>query len=55
MKVFSGNNKYEIVDIDEDNKDCAKHILGKRRVVPLPIMKADPLLHPKAVHEKGYF
>ncbi|XP_075260838.1 uncharacterized protein LOC142352249 [Convolutriloba macropyga] len=48
-----GNYKYEVLDIDEDNKDCARHILGKRGVVSLPLMKADPLVHPKAVHQKG--
>ena len=44
-----------LAEIDEDNKECARHVLGKRRVVPLPIMKADPLVHPKAVHQKGNF
>lgn len=33
-------HKYEVDDIDEEQKD--KHILSKRRVVPLPLMRANP-------------
>ncbi len=57
-----GNNKYEVIDIDDENDwnddgpdetGKGRHCLGKRRVVPLPLMKADPLLYPKSVYQKG--
>lgn len=34
------SHKYEVDDIDEEQKD--KHVLSKRRVVPLPLMRANP-------------
>lgn len=33
-------NKYEVDDIDEEQKD--RHTLSRRRVVPLPLMRANP-------------
>lgn len=34
------SNKYEIDDIDEEQKE--RHVLSRRRVVPLPLMRANP-------------
>ncbi|CAB0032113.1 unnamed protein product [Trichogramma brassicae] len=44
-------NKYEVDDIDEEQKD--RHTLSKRRVVPLPLMRADPETDPHALFPKG--
>jgi SAGA-associated factor 29 len=33
-------NKYEVDDIDEEQKE--RHLLSRRRVVPLPLMRANP-------------
>jgi SAGA-associated factor 29 len=44
-------NKYEIDDIDEEQKE--KHLLSRRRVVPLPLMRANPETNPEAIFEKG--
>ena len=43
--------KYEVDDIDEEGKE--RHILSKRRVVPLPQWKANPETDPDALHCKG--
>lgn len=43
--------KYEIDDIDEEQKN--RHILSKRRVVPLPLMRADPRTDEQALFPKG--
>ena len=40
-------NKYEVDDIDEEQKD--RHILSRRRVVPLPLMRANPETDPHAL------
>jgi SAGA-associated factor 29 len=47
----STTNKYEVDDIDEEQKD--RHILSRRRVVPLPLMRADPETDPHALFSKG--
>lgn len=44
-------NKYEVDDIDEEQKD--RHTLSKRRVVPLPLMRANPETDPSALFPKG--
>ncbi|KAL6265514.1 hypothetical protein P5V15_002309 [Pogonomyrmex californicus] len=44
-------NKYEVDDIDEEQKD--RHILSRRRVVPLPLMRANPETDPQALFPKG--
>lgn len=44
-------NKYEIDDIDEEQKE--RHLLSRRRVVPLPLMRANPETNPEAIFEKG--
>ena len=47
----STTNKYEVDDIDEEQKD--RHVLSKRKVVPLPLMRADPETDPHAMFAKG--
>jgi len=45
-------NKYEVDDIDaEEGKE--RHVLSRRRVIPLPLMKANPETDPNALFEKG--
>lgn len=44
-------NKYEVDDIDEEQKD--RHSLSRRRVVPLPLMRANPETDPHALFPKG--
>ncbi|XP_015127064.1 SAGA-associated factor 29 [Diachasma alloeum] len=44
-------NKYEVDDIDEEQKD--RHTLSKRRVVPLPLMRANPETDAHALFPKG--
>lgn len=51
LSFHSGTNKYEIMDIDEEGKE--KHLLSKRKVVPLPLMRANPETNPDAVFTKN--
>jgi len=44
-------NKYEVDDIDEEQKD--RHTLSRRRVVPLPLMRANPETDPQGLFPKG--
>uniref|UniRef100_A0A1B6LX53 SGF29 C-terminal domain-containing protein n=1 Tax=Graphocephala atropunctata TaxID=36148 RepID=A0A1B6LX53_9HEMI len=44
-------NKYEVDDIDEEQKD--RHTLSRRSVVPLPLMRANPETDPNALFPKG--
>ncbi|XP_077292712.1 SAGA-associated factor 29 [Arctopsyche grandis] len=44
-------NKYEVDDIDEEQKN--RHVLSKRRVVPLPLMRANPETDESALFPKG--
>lgn len=44
-------NKYEVDDIDEEQKD--RHILSKCRVIPLPLMRANPETDASALFPKG--
>lgn len=46
----SSQNKYEVDDIDE-TKD--RHVLSKRRIVPLPLMRANPETDSHALFPKG--
>lgn len=46
----STTNKYEVDDIDE-TKD--RHVLSKRRIVPLPLMRSNPETDPQALFPKG--
>ncbi|XP_077487238.1 SAGA-associated factor 29 isoform X1 [Amblyomma americanum] len=43
--------KYEVDDIDEEQKE--RHTLSRRRVVPLPLLRANPLTDPSALFAKG--
>ncbi|KAK0174355.1 hypothetical protein PV327_010137 [Microctonus hyperodae] len=47
----STTNKYEVDDIDEEQKD--RHILSRRRVIPLPLMRANPETDSHALFPKG--
>ena len=40
VQYIPNQNKYEVDDIDEEQKD--RHVLSKRRIVPLPLMRANP-------------
>ncbi|RWS30469.1 SAGA-associated factor 29-like protein [Leptotrombidium deliense] len=44
-------NKYEIDDIDEEQKE--RHTLSRRRIVPLPLMRANPETNPEALFPKS--
>ncbi|CAH1800508.1 unnamed protein product [Owenia fusiformis] len=45
-------NKYDVDDIDaEEGKE--RHTLSKRRIVPLPVWKANPETDPDALFQKG--
>ncbi|XP_011867527.1 PREDICTED: SAGA-associated factor 29 homolog [Vollenhovia emeryi] len=44
-------NNYEVDDIDEEQKD--RHTLSRKRVVPLPLMRANPETDPYALFPKG--
>ncbi|XP_031623703.1 SAGA-associated factor 29 [Contarinia nasturtii] len=46
----ASQNKYEVDDIDE-TKD--RHVLSKRRIVPLPLMRANPETDSHALFAKG--
>ncbi|KAF4526134.1 hypothetical protein B566_EDAN012445 [Ephemera danica] len=49
--TFNSAGKYEVDDIDEEQKD--RHVLSKRRVTPLPLMRANPDTDPHCLHPKG--
>eukprot|EP00092_Neocalanus_flemingeri_P001443 GFUD01001541.1.p1 GENE.GFUD01001541.1~~GFUD01001541.1.p1 ORF type:complete len:290 (+),score=110.65 GFUD01001541.1:1752-2621(+) len=50
--TFSNSTgKYDVDDIDEEQKD--RHTLSKRKVIPLPTMRANPETSPMALYEKG--
>lgn len=40
VQFINGQNKYEVDDIDEEQKD--RHILSRRKVIPLPLLRANP-------------
>ncbi|KAI8124898.1 hypothetical protein FF38_06831 [Lucilia cuprina] len=40
VQFLNRQNKYDVVDIDEEQKD--RHVLSKRKVIPLPLMRANP-------------
>eukprot|EP00118_Oscarella_pearsei_P015936 m.148267 g.148267 ORF g.148267 m.148267 type:complete len:309 (+) comp38491_c0_seq2:14-940(+) len=47
-------SKYVVEDIDEEGRSNREsHVLTRRKVIPLPVMKADPTLSPSALHPKG--
>ncbi|EDO47414.1 predicted protein [Nematostella vectensis] len=46
-------HRYDVDDIDEEGKNGKeRHHLSRRRVVPLPKMKANPQTHPNALFKK---
>ena len=47
LQYTLGAGKYEIDDIDEEQKE--RHSIGRRRVIPLPTMRANPLTNPEAL------
>lgn len=48
---FLSSQKYEVDDIDEEQKE--RHVLSKRRIVPLPLMRANPETDSHALFPKG--
>ena len=47
----TATNKYEVDDIDaEEGKE--RHVLSKRRILPLPLTKANPETDPEALFQK---
>lgn len=50
LQYTLGSGKYEIDDIDEEQKE--RHSIGRRRVIPLPIMRANPITNPDALFSK---
>uniref|UniRef100_A0A1B0ACF3 SGF29 C-terminal domain-containing protein n=2 Tax=Glossina TaxID=44049 RepID=A0A1B0ACF3_GLOPL len=40
VQFLQRQNKYDVIDIDEEQKD--RHVLSKRKVIPLPLMRANP-------------
>lgn len=40
VQFLSGQNKYEVDDIDDEQKD--RHVLSKRKIIPLPLMRVNP-------------
>lgn len=47
----SQTNKYEVDDIDEVQKE--RHTLIRQRVIPLPLMRANPETEPDALFPEG--
>ncbi|XP_037089243.1 SAGA-associated factor 29-like [Pollicipes pollicipes] len=46
----SSSNKYEVEDIDEEQRE--RMILSRRRVIPLPTMRANPDTQPEALFQE---
>ena len=51
VQYNSASGKYEVDDIDEEQKE--RLILSRRRVVPLPVMRANPATNPSALFPKN--
>jgi len=51
VQYQSASGRYEVDDIDEEQKE--RHLLSKRRVIPLPLMRANPETDPDALFPKG--
>ncbi|XP_040574722.1 SAGA-associated factor 29 [Lepeophtheirus salmonis] len=47
----SSTGKYEVDDIDEEQKD--RHSLSRRKVIPLPTQRASPETNPEALYPPG--
>lgn len=44
--------KYQLDDIDEEQKDKERFSLSRKRVTPLPLMRANPETDPDALFQK---
>lgn len=51
VQYLASSGRYEVDDIDEEQKE--RHTLSKRRVIPLPLMRANPETDPEALFPKG--
>jgi SAGA-associated factor 29 len=51
VQYLASSGRYEVDDIDEEQKE--RHTLSKRRVIPLPLMRANPETDPDALFPKG--
>lgn len=51
VSYSSSTGKYEVDDIDEEQKD--RHTLSKRKVIPLPTMRVCPETNPEALYAPG--
>lgn len=51
VQYLPSSGRYEVDDIDEEQKE--RHILSRRRVVPLPLMRANPETNPDGLFPKG--
>ena len=50
MKRFDpSTSKYDVEDIDEEQKE--RYVLTKKKIIPLPRMRAHPQLNPEAMFE----
>lgn len=46
-------SKYEVDDILKEQNQKGRHILNRRQVIPLPLMRADPETDPQALFAQG--
>lgn len=46
-------SKYEIDDILKEQNQKGRHTLSRRRVIPLPLMRANPETDPQALFPQG--
>lgn len=51
VQYITSTSKYDVDDIDEEQKE--RHSLSRRRVIPLPLMRANPEADPEALFPKG--
>ena len=51
VSYLSSSGRYEVDDIDEEQKE--RHTLSRRRVIPLPLMRANPETDPEGLFPKG--
>lgn len=50
VQFLHRQNKYDVIDIDEEQKD--RHVLSKRKIIPLPLMRANPETDAQALFPK---
>nr|CAG4643374.1 EOG090X0A1W [Ilyocryptus agilis] len=51
VQYLTSSGRYEVDDIDEEQKE--RHTLSRRRVIPLPLMRANPETDSEALFPKG--